>query len=185
MLFRSQIKTAMVGGQPANFTTRSNNVISEALHRVAYGSGSQAGDGKLRIAYSDGSEARAFPVGRLQPPGDDGNNSRISVRAALMSMRHLEMDPVVDCAWFRNSQVSTGRTMAEIDEFCFLQTLEKLDLFMERGVDLMRIYQTDFPPAVIGFYRGLAMKLKERGGCITVIPMYARGESFLEGSIWA
>jgi len=144
----------------------------------------------VRIVYADGSEAAPFPLcclgGRPRPEGE----VRV-LRAALMSMRHLGIDRIVDLAWYRNHEVSQARSLAESDEFCFryslyqLRELVRLSRRLDRTIRL-EVFHTGFEPASLGFYRALAAVLAadERFGAgwaaserlrLIVAPRFYRG----------
>ena len=189
------ILQAIENGDPANFSNRSNDVIAEVLHRfvcvASHQADSAAGSrigltpAEIRIVYADGSEGRPFPI-RCLCLGPQVEDNEPPLRAVLMSMRHLDLDRVVDLAWFRNREVSKTRTLAETDEYCYQKTLDSLDAALKEGPLLLHMYHTGFEPAVIGFYRGVVEALRsEQGGMLAVLPHYYRGKKGFElGSWW-
>jgi hypothetical protein len=104
-------------------------------------------------------------------------------------MRHLELDPVVDWAWYRNKEVSQTRPLAESDEFCFQHSLKQLaELHAAYAGYVLRLnmYHTGFEPAAIGFYRAVAVTLMRQRGWLRVVPYYFRGSTRFAASehIW-
>ena len=133
--------------------------------------------GVIRVVYADGSEARPFPL-RCLPPAKTGSEPEVLLKAALMSMRHLEIDPLVDFAWFRNREVSQTRALADSDAFCFEYSQKQFAELraVYRGKRLtLHLYHTGFEPAALGFYRALTLTLQQERW-ITVVPHYFRGE---------
>lgn len=171
-------------GYPANFSNRPNDVITEVLHRFIYVPPDQPmTPTEIRIVYADGSEGQPFPIQCLRQ-GTQAKDGVDPLRAVLMSMRHLDLDRVVDLAWFRNRRVSKTRTQAETDEYCYQTTLDLLDAALKEGPLLLHMYHTGFEPAVIGFYRGVVEVLCS-GEMLSVLPYYYRGEKHFElGSWW-
>ena len=73
------------------------------------------------MIYTDGSQGENLPLQCL--PKREKEEFEIllkfpPLRAALLSMRHLEMDDKVDISWFRNREVSKARAFSETDQFC-------------------------------------------------------------------
>ena len=114
-----------------------------------------------------------------------------------MSMRHLQIDRVVDMAWFRNREVSQSRSLAESDEFCFKYALERFqelsDITSAEKPLQLEIYHTGFEPASVGFYRALVAVLtadpslqaewaREKTPAIFVVPRYFKGGVVYEPS---
>ncbi len=184
------VEQAIQNDSAVNFSNQPHNVITEVLNRIVYAEDGQK-PAMIRVVYMDGTEAAPFPVRCLQrktsaPPQD----KTIRLRAALVSMRHLEMDSQVDLAWFRNRQVSAGESYAGVDAFCTEQTLNQLQDMPREQTVVLSLYQTGLETAVIGFYRGLVHYLLERqndGPSIQVLPMYYKGKTdgYEEGKIWA
>jgi hypothetical protein len=117
---------------------------------------------RVRIVYADGSEAAPFPICLGMRPKPTGPYR--TLKAALMSMRHLDIDRVVDLAWYRNREVSQTRSLAESDEYCFRYSLAELESLAELSNDLgkpirLQVYHTGFEPASVGLYRAVAAVL--------------------------
>ncbi|MEI6916300.1 MAG: hypothetical protein WCL39_14290, partial [Armatimonadota bacterium] len=128
--------------------------------------------------YADGSEAKPFPLRILPMNSTHMLANPVEISVALMSMRHLELDPIVDWAWYRNKEVSQTRSLAESDEFCFqhsLKQLAHLQTAYSGCALLLNMYHTGFEPAAIGFYRAVAATLMRRRGWLRVVPYYFRG----------
>jgi hypothetical protein len=193
-ILRNQILAALETGEPVTFGNQApHDVITEILNEFVFvPAGETVRQLDIRIAYADGSEANAFPLfclSRIETSQQP--DSLISpLRVALMSMRHLELDPEIDFCWFRNREVSRTRTLAETDQFCFAATIDQLRDSLALGNFLIHIYHTGFEPAVLGFYRGLvqtlmALKTKPNSPALSVVPFYYRGEhGYQAGTIW-
>lgn len=175
-----------------NFSNQPHNVITEVLNEFVYQDTSKSTEPTyIQVVYTDGSRAEPFPL--LCLPGRTKNDlARLDdvhpLRVSLMSMRHLEMDDAVDMAWFRNSEVSKSRTLAETDMFCYEQTRRELKETRAEGSLRIYLYQTGFQPAVIGFYRALVEELLHRAGLpasLEVTPCYfSRRTGYWSGQSW-
>lgn len=177
-----------MSNQPHEISTE---ILSEFVRQAA----PSDQDASVRIGYADGSEARSFPLRVLPPVFPVPPADSLVIRAALMSMRHLALDKVVDLAWYRNREVSQTRAMSESDEFCFEYSLRELrsmrETFKGRHLTLL-MYHTGFEPASIGFYRALTVALMRPtefgvtaaagGAWIRVVPQYFRGDDVFEQS---
>lgn len=175
-----ELTTAVAAGEPIQVGAGArHDVLTEALRHAAVA----VGDGHshdLRLLYVDGSEPEPFPlrtpVCRV-PTGGHG------VRVGLMSMRHTELDALVDGYWFRNRLVSVSRTLAETDRFCAATTVGKLRELSHGGIRRIELVHTGFEPAVVGFYRGLLTWLADSGEQIEVQPLYLVGD-LVAGTPW-
>ncbi len=192
---RAQIRRAIAEPNGAvNFSNHRNDIIAQVLHEFVYRPpGATDGPVEIRVLYADGSEGDLFPLRCLTSREKPEMADAFTLRAALMSMRHLEMDREVDMAWLRNKEVSKSRTLAETDEFCCAQTLKQFQEAAENlDAFLLHIYQTGFEPAVVGFYRGLVRMLMEiqagrtkRLCALVVRPyLYRGGGRYEEGLTW-
>jgi hypothetical protein len=189
-----QIRGALRTGEPVSFGNQApHDVITEALFHFVYcQTGISESPTKLRIAYSDGSEAKPFPVFclSLEEKETEQKKSVRPLRMALMSMRHFELDALIDMCWFRNREVSRSRSLGETDEFCYQLTLKQLDESLRHDSLWVELYHTGFEPAVIGFYRGLVQTLlnqqdKANKHSLHVVPFYYRGGmNYQQGSSW-
>lgn len=190
-ILRKQIREALQSGEAVTFGNQApHDVITQVLHEFVFvPSEMTVRPIFLRVAYTDGSEATPFPLFCLPQLDSNTLPSENLLRVALMSMRHLELDPEIDFCWFRNREVSRTRTLAETDQFCFDTTLEQLKDSLQSGDLTIQIFHTGFEPAVIGFYRGVVKILldmqKQTSSHLNVIPYYFRGENnYQTGSLW-
>jgi hypothetical protein len=188
-ILRQDIRQALQTNQPVTFGNRaSHDVITEVLNEFVFiSANAKLNAAALRVVYSDGSEAKPFPVFALRRL--DFALSNVSpLRAALMSMRHLLLDADIDFCWFRNREVSKSRTLAEADEFCFKATISQFAANLKKGPLLLHLFHTGFEPAVIGFYRGLVAILKDSSRPpreLEVVPFYFRSRKPYErGTSW-
>ena len=185
---RAEIRRAMAQGGAVNFSNPTHNVIAEVLHEFVYRRGDEA-EVAIRVVYSDGSEAESFSLRCLSRRPREEVRPLLELpplRAALLSMRHLDMDAEVDMAWFLNQEASRPRSFAETDAFCYERALEQLTQL--KGDVQLHLYQTGLQPAVVGFYRALVEWLKERQSdppCLVVVPRYyRRSGGYAEGRPW-
>ncbi|RRR74438.1 MAG: hypothetical protein EI684_07110 [Candidatus Viridilinea halotolerans] len=185
------IHNALAIGEPVAFGSAApHDVVTEVLHELVYiPGGSDLQPLPLRVVYSDGSEATPFPIFML--PRDPRPIPELPpLRVALMSMRHSELDPMVDVCWLRNRDVSRARTLAETDHFCYTATINQLRESLSEGDLLIHLYHTGFAPAVIGFYRGFAqilrgLRTRRVMRRLIVVPFYYRGEAgYATGTPW-
>lgn len=170
-----EIHRGLLYGEAVNFSNAPHPAITEALHHLAYDQ-PPAGRETIDVVYSDGSQAEPLPVGVLQLPSPEDLlvfSEQTPLRVSLLSMRHLEMDAIVDMAWFLNQEASRPRSLAETEAFCCRRTLAQLDA-MKRPACLY-LYQTGLQPAVVGFCRALVAWLRShRNGPpeLLVVPQY-------------
>lgn len=189
-ILRSQIRKALEMGELVAFGNQApHDVIAEVLNEFVFvPPGKPVQPVELRIIYADGSEADPIPLFCLPHP-EEPTQEIEPLRAALMSMRHSEMDPLVDLYWFRNREVSRTRTLAETDQFCYETTMEQLEESLALGDLSLHLYHTGFEPAVLGFYRGVVrILLRQREqiatASLSVTPFYYRGDHYQTGSLW-
>lgn len=186
--FRISIEQSLPIGGKVNLSDQPHEVGTEVLAEFLFAGGEHTA-GHVRVIYADGSEARPFPLCALTKPSVTTTpkiepvEGVIELKLALMSMRHLELDPFVERAWYRNKEVSVTRPLAESDEFCFQYSMRELaelrDVYNGHQV-LIRMFHTGFEPAAVGFYRAVAVELKSRRGWLRVLPHYYRGGSRFE-----
>jgi hypothetical protein len=185
----AEIEEALPTGGKVNMSSQPHEISTEVLGRFVRTSAGQI-PGRVRITYADGSEAKPFPLRILSMDSTAAAANPVEISVALMSMRHLELDSVVDWAWYRNKEVSQTRPLAESDEFCFQHSLKQLaDLHVAYSGRAVRLnmYHTGFEPASIGFYRAVAVTLMRQRGWLHVVPYYFRGGTRFAASetIWA
>jgi hypothetical protein len=190
-ILRKQIHEALVADEPVTFGNQApHDVITQVLHEFVFVSPEMSKQpAKMRVAYADGSEAELFPLFCLPRTIEAIPEIANPLRVALLSMRHLELDPEIDFCWFRNREVSRTRTLAETDQFCFDTTLTQIDDCLKLGDLGIHLYHTGFEPAVLGFYRGIVYKLlelqKQQTARLSVEPFYFRGgDNYQAGTIW-
>lgn len=189
-ILRGQLRKALQEGELVAFGNQApHDVITEVFNEFVFvPAGEPVQPVELRIIYADGSEAEPFPLFCLQRSRESARGIE-PLRAALMSMRHSEMDPLVDLYWFRNREVSRTRTLAETDQFCYETSVGQLEESLALGEVDLRMYHTGFEPAVLGFYRGVVRALlqqrqKGTGASLSVTPFYYRGDHYQTGSVW-
>ena len=134
--------------------------------------------------YRDGSQAAPFPLGMI-PMSEDVPGGLDELRVALMSMRHPEMDSVVDACVLRNRDISIARPAAETDEVATRRAAVQLAAIISLGPRLLRVYQTGLEPANVGFYRALTQLLTGGGRGLVVVPMYFADGRFEAGRPWS
>ncbi|MBQ1065216.1 hypothetical protein [Micromonospora sp. D75] len=177
--FRAQICEALSGPKPRPIAPSgiNNSVVTEMLREFA-----DAEPGvparRVPVEYRDGSRSanpmplRALPLrGQLEP-------SDLTLRFALLSIRHTEMDAVVDGAWLRNAEISRPRPAAQTDDLVYDITRQQLDELARHGSRVrLDLYQTGLETAVVGFYKALADHLLAHPRSVAVQPMYYDGAS--------
>lgn len=181
-----------------------NRVLTEVLREYVQRQGKPPVS--VPVVYRDGSRASTdFPLHCLDltnadPPSDDqARAAGIQIlRLALLSIRHTEMDAVVDGAWLRNAEVSKPRTAAQTDDYVYHQSVKQLNDLTSDGLQKLRLYlfQTGLETAVVGCFRAVVDFLARHPGGLEVIPMfYAKNPpgdadagdfaGYERGDIWA
>lgn len=148
----------------------SNTVLTETLRSYVALSGEPC-DAPVR--YRDGSGADSFPLRSVTLTGEPAAGMR-TLRFALLSIRHTELDVIVDGAWLRNSQVSRPRPAGETDQLVHYLTHQQFDLLCNDAPIHIYLYQTGLDSAIMGFYRALTERLHRFPGSVAVTPMYFR-----------
>jgi hypothetical protein len=190
-----QVDQALKMQQTVNLSNQPHDITTEVLHDFVY-SKADIHQTSMRIVYADGSEAEPFPLRCLPERHADQIRSLEALsplRIALISMRHLELDRVVDIAWFRNREASQSRTLSEADRFCYEYSVKQFRdlaaLADESNGIVIHLYHTGFEPAVTAFYRAFVNMLLEQGSAppkILIIPHYYRGiNPYERGCPWA
>jgi hypothetical protein len=170
-----------------------NRVLTELLHE--YSSLAAGPRREVRVRYRDGSEVKApLRLGSLRHPEEairfgqsTVDRSLATLRLALLSVRHPEMDGDVDGAWLRNKLVSRVRPAALTDELVYtISRVQLEELGVRERCFHIFLYQTGLEPAVMGFYRALIDHLIVKPGTVEVTPMFysRRTRSFTAGSRW-
>jgi hypothetical protein len=174
--FRAQLNGAAgaAGGDrvPISPSGIQNSVVTEALREFA---GQVPGSVRVNapVEYRDGSRsARAFPL-RSLPLKDQLPAASLELRFALLSIRHTEMDAVVDGAWLRNAEVSRPRPAGQTDDLVYDITRAQLaELCRGQSHVRLYLYQTGLETAVVGFYKAVTDHLLGYPRSVSVQPMY-------------
>jgi len=174
--FRSQLERATRGDggrEPISPTGIANKVLTENL-RAFVARGGAAQPVEARVEYRDGSRAANPFVLRSLDLADAAGAPTESYSFALLSIRHTELDAIVDGAWLRNMQISQTRTQADTDDLVYSISRKQITaLTQDETVAVeIRMYQTGLEPAIVGFYRAVVDHLREHPGSLTVLPMY-------------
>ena len=166
--------------QPSGIT---NSILTETL-RLHAAAIQHLVRVELPVRYVDSSSGppfslRAVPLVQRLPEGWR------RLRFTLLSIRHVEMDPIVHGAWLRNSRVSIRRPQGLTDQIAYETSKRQLLLLNPRVPTIIQMYQTGFEPAIVGFYRAVVHHMLEYPRSIAVAPYYfqARG-NFTEGTPW-
>ncbi len=197
--FRSQLEESLGNNgtaQPFNPSDIHNQVITEVLREHIVGSPTTMVT--LPVAYNDGSQAaNPFPLKCLNLVGHFDGQPDVELSLALLSIRHTEMDPMIDGAWLRNAEVSKPRQAALTDDFVYATSMTQLKHLTDDGQRkvLLRMFQTGLDTAIIGFYRAVVDQILAHPSSLAVIPMfYSSGApssvhqenaDFVEGLPWA
>jgi hypothetical protein len=180
--FRRQLKVLVTRGPDAGEPSRDgainpsgvhNRVITQVLREFVAGAPATRLD--VPIVYRDGSEAaNPFPLSCLELGDELPDRVDQELHLALLSIRHTEMDPVVDGAWLRNAEVSRPRPAALTDDFVYETSLTQLRALSDEGRRslALHIYQTGLETAVVGFYRAVVAFQLEHPGSLSVVPMF-------------
>jgi hypothetical protein len=178
--FREQLEAALAdpGRDRSSALSPSgvhNRVLTEVLRQYVDRRGQAAVT--VPVVYRDGSQAEAgFPFRCLDLTGwlRDRAELDLELRLTLLSIRHTEMDPVVDGAWLRNAEVSRPRPAAQTDDFVFRTSVSQLAALTRGGARKVRlhIFQTGLETAVVGFYRAVTEFLVRHPDSLEVVPMF-------------
>lgn len=162
----------------------SNVVLTETLRKaVVIQPGRQSVE--LPVRYRDGSEGPPFPLRVLDLIAASLPEGWSELRFTLMSIRHVEMDSLVDGAWFRNSRLSRPRPAGYTDELAFEISTTQLKKLMQGPPIVIHMYQTGLEPAVVGFYRAVVRTLMAHSKRLAVVPHFYEGEGrFAVGTLW-
>ena len=152
-----------------------NRVLTEVLRQYVDRRGEEPVS--VPVVYRDGSKAEAdFPFRCLDLTGQlrDSAELNLELRLTLLSIRHTEMDPVIDGAWLRNAEVSRPRPAAQTDDFVYHTSVKQLAALTRQGTLKVRlhIFQTGLETAVVGFYRAVTEFLLAHPGSLEVVPRF-------------
>jgi hypothetical protein len=199
--FRSQLDVLTGPGNAAeeaiNPSGINNQVITEVLREYVEGVPDRCV--RVSVAYRDGSQAsNPFPLRCLSLIERVTRDADIELRLALLSIRHTEMDAVVDGAWLRNAEVSRPREAALTDDFVYATSMKQLAQLTRDGTRSVKMwmFQTGLDTAVVGFYRAVVEHLLVYPASLAVIPMFYSNRpvdkrtaqeqaGFVEGLAWA
>lgn len=186
--FEFQIQNALTGARSGSAVLNpsgvSNQVLTETLRKYA---GAKQGEARIDIpvVYRDGSSAEPFPL-RAVDFSEAVPSNVLHLRFALLSIRHVEMDVLVDGSWFRNAKISKDRPAGLTDAVAFENSVKQLRMMRRHGPTLIEMYQTGLQPAIMGFYRAVVHSMIEAPGSVFVIPKFFRGhQNFEEGTVWS
>jgi hypothetical protein len=173
--FQAQIEEALAGGRGSlSPSDIQNAILTETLRRYVGQRGQRA---DVPVEYRDGSRSQhPFPLRSLKL--DDSPLTDVDeLRFALLSIRHTEMDAVVDGAFLRNSEISQLRLAADTDDLVFEISREQLLALTDDGTApvALRIYQTGLDTAIVGFYRAVVHHLLAHPRSLSVTPMFFQG----------
>ena len=182
-----------------NLSEVPHEIITKALHSMVYENPEKVDNQEvtINIVYTDGSQARPFPLFCLKLRDSEEMKALRELkpmRIGMISMRHPEMDSLVQHYWFRNIEVSQpGMASAEVDELCYQITLRKLsDLHRLNKPVRIAFYQTGFQAPLVGFWRGVVEFLKEGQGkppVLEIVPYFYQklleeGKQYKHGNPW-
>lgn len=185
--FDAQIVRALTnskqGIEAINPSGISNRVLTETLRRYVT-STSDAQRVDVPVVYRDGSSAEAFPF-RALAMTEEIPSKLPKLRFTLLSIRHVEMDELVDGAWFRNARISVPRPAGLTDSDAFEISTRQLCQIRSMGPAVIEMYQTGLEAPIMGFYRAVALELLEHPGSIFVVPkFFVHSNDFEEGTVW-
>ena len=132
----------------------------------------------VQFAYEDGTIGDNFPLFGLLK--DTKLIELRTIKAALISNRHFELDSEIDFCLIRNSEIRRGKeaTTAEQEQLSFEIVYRFLNEFIEKNKGLeLHLYHTGLEPAVIGTYKAILTILlnPKMRGKLKVIPKMFRG----------
>ena len=170
-----------------NFSDLRHDVIAETLHEFAYMAGKPI---YMPVVYGDGSKAEPFPMFCLRNRSKEAAielNGIKQLDVGMMSQRHPEMDIKMKVYWFRNQEISIGRSAAETDNAAYKKAKELFLKLRGEGKYKIGFYQTGFQPAVVAFYRALTEELIYLQGkpvVLQVTPYYYMAGAYRTGKTW-
>lgn len=170
----AQIEGCLMRGNPSeiNLQVPRHSITSPVLRRVVYNS-RYAGK-LLPVVFTDGSRPPKFPAGVFTDTAADGavsietkeellKRSSLVLKLGSMSMRHPDLDYLVDLYLTRNTELAIEEdTMANRERMSYEATVKALsDDALDEGGEIW-FYQTGFEPMIVGVYRGLVEVLRRR-----------------------
>jgi len=181
-------------GKSANITLVGFNHIevTKALNAFVYRQNLSCQRLNLPVMYSDGSQARPFPLYALDMPNQserDVFDRCESLHVGMMSARHADgLDQITQMYWFQNYYLSQTRTEAETDEMAYQHTREMLEQLPGNSLRIY-FYQTGMVPVVIGFWRAVVEYViahRDAAPRLQIVPMFAdkRSGKYERGRCW-
>lgn len=174
-------------GETIDLSTRPHRVITEALHRLVYAPGGEAG---LKVSYGDGSKAKKFPVRSLRLPDtlpvwDEDR----ALNVGTLTFRHVDYDKAVDLYLIRDRETRRLNS-GEVHALAYERMGELLSDPRMECDSYLTFYQTGLEPLVVGAYHALVEHIRERsqnglGGLVVRPVFYARGRNQTTGTLWA
>lgn len=125
------------------------------------------------VTFQDGSKSAGFPLRALAPSDQPTGGSLLN--AALISVRHFEMDKVVEVAVLRNAEIGRrGKvSFSEQEELAFKRGYQFFEGCLQHTETLeVHLFHTGLEPAVLGVYRAVVELLRndEHRGRLVVVP---------------
>lgn len=143
-----------------NLSVPRHAAITRSLRKFVYDAEFKGCE--LPVVFKDGSRPPAFPVGCLSEPEPFETSQDRVIYAGLMSMRHPELDYLVDFYVTRNQELVREASMADEEQLAFERTVALLDVReLDDGAEV-RVLHTGLEPMVVGFYRGVVDILARR-----------------------
>lgn len=173
--FREQLRAVVSGAADVAIEPSgvANRVLTDGLWNFVGTTRNPAQRVDAPVRYRDGSSGPNFPLRFIRfsrPVPPDWRE----LKFAMLSIRHTEMDALVDGAWLRNVDISQDRPHGDVDRIAFEQSIAQLEALTEGAPVAIHIFQTGLQPAVMGVYRAVAQHLFHRPGSLAVIPRYFR-----------
>ena len=192
---RNRISATAGTHEPVNLSNQPHDISTEVLREFVYSEDASTPQ-QIPVVFADGSRGEPFLISCLGLDRLEKYRHLIArppLRVALISMRHLELDRVVDMSWFRNREASRSRSLSEAEIFCYEFTRDQIRemeaISREANGLQVHLYHTGFEAAVVGFYRAFvhaARSWEDDFPGILISPRYYRGEEPFEvGSLWA
>jgi|GEM_PF-6821286 len=177
-----------------NLSEVKNPDITKALWEMVYKpkEGVRGQKVAVNIVYTDGSQARPFPLFCLRVRTESEKaelKQTVPIKIGMLSTRHFELDEIVEHYWFRNVEISqSGLSSAETDELCYQLTLRQLHRRLEQDQFVrFEFYQTGLPTPLIGFWRAVVDTLQEmqnKPPRLEVIPIFFEYGKYAPGIGW-
>jgi len=176
------------GAKPLNFSEAAHREITEALHIVAYETGSSPDGAFLKVQYGDGSLGVKLPLQCLTAVQAQPAGPRKTLHVGTLSFRHLDYDDRIDLYLIRDRETRT-LSNAEVEDLAHGRMKELVeDPVVRRADSHLMLYQTGLEPLVVGAYRAIIGELLVRRAkqlpSLTVQPVFFAEESAARGTLW-